>query len=61
MAYVRKTEDEFQIHQETPEGWEEVCAEKTMRAARQTVRDYRENQPEFPVKIVTKRIRKDDH
>jgi hypothetical protein len=27
MPYVRKTKDEWQIEQKTPEGWEEVCAE----------------------------------
>lgn len=56
MAYVRKTRDEYQIHQKTGEGWEEVNAEPTRKLAVQSRREYRENQPEFPVKIVKKRV-----
>jgi hypothetical protein len=57
MAYVRKTRDEYQIQQYTSEGWEEVCAEETMKAAKQTKKEYRDNQPEYPVRIVKKRVR----
>jgi hypothetical protein len=56
VAYQRKTEDEYQIHQKTEEGWEEVCAESTWKEARQTLKEYRENQPEYPVKSVKKRV-----
>jgi hypothetical protein len=50
--YVRKTRDYFAIEQYTGAeyGWEEVCAEEHRRAAVATVRDYRANQPEYPVR-----------
>jgi hypothetical protein len=38
MPYVRKTKDEWQIEQKTPEGWEEVCAEDSWKDARQTLK-----------------------
>ncbi len=57
MKYQRKTQDEYQIWQRTPEAWEEVCAEKTRKAARETLKEYRENQPEYDVKIVKKRVK----
>ena len=54
----RKTYDEYQIHQHFPgSGWEEVCAETTRKEAQERRKEYRENQPEYPVKIVKKRIR----
>ena len=59
MHYQRKTRDEYQIHQRTACGWEEVCAEDSFREARERRREYRENQPEYPVKIVCKRVRKE--
>jgi hypothetical protein len=58
MPYVRKTEDEYQIHQKTQMGWEEVCCESTRKEARETIKLYRENQPEYPVKVVKKRVKK---
>jgi hypothetical protein len=57
MAYIRKTRDEFDIEQQTTEGWEVVSSEPTRRLARQAVREYRENQPEFPVRVVKHRVR----
>jgi hypothetical protein len=59
MAYVRKTRDYWSIQQYTgPEyGWEEVCAGDTWKEARQTLKEYRENQPEYPVRARRKRER----
>ena len=63
MAYIRKTRDEWQIHQNFGygHGWEEVCAEDTRKEALARLREYRENQPEYPVKVVLKRIRIEDN
>lgn len=55
MAYKRKTEDEFQIHIDYGEGFVEVTAEVTRKAALATKRDYDQNEG-FPSKIVVKRI-----
>ena len=57
MAYKRKTQDEYQIQQYTGYGWEEVCSEDTFREARERRNEYRENQPEYPVRIVKKRVK----
>lgn len=59
MAYVRKTRDYWSIQQYTggQYGWEEVCAAETWKEAKQTVREYRENQPEYPARIRVKRER----
>jgi hypothetical protein len=49
--------DEYQIHQHTAEGWEEVSAYQTRKEAKADLKAYRENQPEYAVKIVKKRIK----
>lgn len=58
MAYIRKTKDEFHIQQHTGTGygWETVCTEETRTEARQRKREYRENQPEYPVRVIKKRV-----
>ena len=56
MAYYRKTRDEYQIHQWWGQ-WEEVCAEDTRRVAMARLREYRENMPEVPVRIVKVRVK----
>lgn len=55
--YVRKTRDEFQLHQKTPSGWEEVTAYNTYKEALQGRREYRENQPEYEIRIRLKRVK----
>lgn len=56
MAYIRKTEDVFYILGFYPGyGWEEETAETTREEAKQRLREYRENQPEYSHKIIKKR------
>ncbi|GAA6622772.1 hypothetical protein NUACC26_085960 [Scytonema sp. NUACC26] len=59
IVYVRKTKDEYKIMQYTGflYGWEEVCCEYSKRDAKETLSIYRQNQPEYPVKIVKKRVK----
>lgn len=59
MAYIRKTRDYWSIQQYTGReyGWEEVTAEDTWREARARLKEYRENQPEYPVRARRKRER----
>ena len=56
---VRVTRDEWHIEQHTgrPYGWEVVSSEETAHDARRAVREYRENQPEYPVRSVKRRVR----
>lgn len=60
MPYIRKTYDEYQILQNFGygDGWEEVSTEPTYKQANEAVKEYRQNQPEYPVKIKKVRIRK---
>ncbi len=58
--YQRKTVDEYQIHQYTgPQyGWEEVHCEPTRKDALRSRKEYREAQPEYPVRIIKRRVKK---
>lgn len=62
MAYQRKTEDEFQIHGDYGHGagFEEVTCETTRAEGLARLREYRENEPGVPFKLVTKRLPIDD-
>ncbi len=53
--YIRKTRDEFQIHQNFGDGWEEVSCYETRKEAKQEMKEYRENQP-YPVKMIKRRF-----
>lgn len=55
MAYIRKTRDTWQIHVNYGSGWEHECTEFSRKDARDQVKTYRENAPQYPVKIVPKR------
>lgn len=59
MAYQRKTRDYWDIQQYTgPEyGWESVNTEETWKDAKRSLREYRDNQPEYPVRARRKRER----
>lgn len=59
MPYQHKTRDYWDIEQQTPEGWEVVTSEVTCRDTKRALRDYRENQPEYPVRSVKHRERID--
>jgi DNA polymerase IIIc chi subunit len=47
MPYQRKTRDLFVV--------QTVTAEETLREARARLREYRENEPQYPHRIKTKR------
>jgi hypothetical protein len=57
MAYKRKTRDEYQIHGNYGQGYEEVCAEDTWKEARARLKEYRENEPMYSHKLVCKRVK----
>lgn len=57
MTYIRKTRDEWDIEQKTSEGWEVVTSEVTATDARRCVREYRDNQPEYPVRAKKRRVK----
>ncbi len=57
MAYVRKTRDVWEVQSNWGgcAGWEVVAYEDSLIEARATLRDYRENQPQVPHRLVKKR------
>lgn len=57
MAYTRKTHNEYDILQFCYGSWEVVNTELTWRDAVQSRKEYRENQPEYPVKIKMHRVK----
>lgn len=60
MAYVRKTEDEYEIQGcYHPYGWEYVTTETTRKDAREQIKCYRANEPGIAFKIVKLRVKKE--
>ncbi len=60
MSYVRKTKDEYVLmtNYGYGDGWEEVLIEETFAEAKQRKREYVENMPQYPYKIVKRRVKK---
>ena len=58
MTYQRKTQDEYRImvNYGYGHGWEYEIAEDTFQEARQRRQEYRDNAPQYPVKIVKARV-----
>ena len=56
--YQRKTVDEWRVYGNYGYGhsYEEVTCEETFREAKQRIKEYRENEPGIPFKMVCKRI-----
>lgn len=61
MAYIRKTKDEYQLHINYGfgHGYEHEVSEDTYKEIKQRRKEYRENCPQYPTKIVVKRIPKE--
>ena len=55
--YIRKTKDEYQIQGYYGQGWEEVCSEDTWKEASARLKEYAQNEPQCPHRIVKKRVR----
>ena len=56
MTYQRKTVDEYDIEQDAGGGWEVVSSEANRKEANRAIREYRENQPEYPVRVHKHRV-----
>lgn len=59
MAYVRTTRDEWQlwVKYDTAHGYEYEVNEPTYKLICQRAREYRENCPQYPLKIKKARIK----
>ena len=54
---VRKTKDEYQLHVCYGQGYEHEVTEDTWKEIKLRAKEYRENCPQYPCKIVKKRIK----
>lgn len=48
MAYERKTIDTWELQLNYGYGWEYTLTEYTKKEARERLKEYRENQPQYP-------------
>jgi hypothetical protein len=57
MTYTRKTKDVFVIQQYwgNQYGWEDVTQEDTRKEARARLKEYRQNQPQAPARLIVRR------
>ena len=57
--YIRKTKDEYEIQGNygSQYGWERVTTEETWKDAKRQLKCYNDNEPDFPHRIVKKRIK----
>jgi hypothetical protein len=55
MAYTRKTRDTWELHVNYGSGYEHEVTEYSRKEIRARVREYRENCPEYALKVRTKR------
>ena len=56
MAYVRKTEDEYDIEGNYGQGFEIVTCETTWKLAKETIKTYRTNEPGIAFRIRKHRV-----
>ena len=56
--YIRKTVDVWVLEGNYGYGWEYILAEDTREEGKARLKEYRENQPEYPVRLIKKRERK---
>ena len=59
--YQRKTKDEYvlMINYGYGHGYEEAVTEETSQEIRTRQKEYRENCPQYPIKVIKRRIKKD--
>lgn len=57
MHYIRKTRDVYAVEQNFGYGWECLSACDTWKEARTEAKWYRQNQPQYPARIVKRRER----
>lgn len=55
--YTRKTRDEWQIHANYGGGWEHETSYDSRYEAKEDLRLYRENAPQYSYRLVKKRVK----
>lgn len=57
MAYKRLTRDVWTVQGNYGQGWEDVTAEDTRKECKERLKEYRENEPMYPHRMIVKRVR----
>jgi hypothetical protein len=57
IMYKRRTFDEYQLHINYGQGWEHEISEESRKEAKERIKEYCANCPQYPVKIVVKRVK----
>jgi hypothetical protein len=57
MSYTRKTRDEFEVQGNYGHRWEVLTIDETLEESEAILKDYRDNEPSFPHRIVKKRVK----
>jgi hypothetical protein len=57
MAYTRKTKDEYAIQGNYGTRWEDVTVDETYKEARQSLKDYNDNEPQYPHRLIKRRVK----
>jgi hypothetical protein len=55
--YQRKTRDVYEIQGDYGYGWEYLCEEETRKDAREQLKCYNENEPQYEHRIKKRRVR----
>lgn len=58
--YVRKTHDEWHTQGDYGCGWETVTIDDNKADAMQMLRDYNENEPQYPHRLIKRRVRNEE-
>lgn len=57
MDYNRKTQDEYAIQGNYGQGYEDVTCESTHHEAILRLKEYRDNEPQYPHRLIKRRIK----
>ena len=59
MEYTRITMDEYAIQSNYGygHGWEDLACYDSFREAREELKLYRENEPQYPHRLITRRVK----
>lgn len=59
MPYIRKTKDEYVIigNYGYGDGWEDLTSEDNRTDAKQRLKEYRENEPQYDHRLIKRRVK----
>jgi hypothetical protein len=55
--YKRKTTDEYAIQGNYGQGFEDVTTETTRKEAKERLKEYRENEPQYSHRLIIRRVK----